>query len=115
MSFAGGGPEEATHFSQSVVRYCSVVTTSSGIGVHLHESDGDGLVTIDQIVPGGQAEKAGLRTGDEVVSIAGHKASSGDLPRVLEAVGELSRRRPTEPIEWIVRRRPEGQAAGGHF
>ena len=83
--------------------------------MHLHESDGDGLVTIDQIVPGGQAEKAGLRTGDEVVSIAGHKASSGDLPRVLEAVGELSRRRPTEPIEWIVRRRPEGQAAGGHF
>ena len=115
MSFAGGGPEEATYFSQSVVRYCSVVPSSSGIGVHLHESDGDGPVTIDQIVPGGQAEKAGLRTGDEVVSIAGHTASSGDLARVLEAVGELSRRRPTEPIEWIVRRRPEGQAAGGHF
>ena len=104
-------PEEtlsASAAQKTVVRYHSVTPSTSGFGVHLHESDDAArAVTIDQIVAGGQADKAGLRTDDEVVSIAGHSTAGGDLQKVLEAVGAITRERPSEPVEWVVRRAPE--------
>ena len=65
----------------------------SFIGVQLDSSAGKDGARIDEVSPGGPAEKAGLRRGDVIVAVNGRELKGGDGP-----VRELTRRlREIEP------------------
>ncbi len=56
-------------------------------------------ILIRDLVPGGAAEKAGLRTGDTVLGIGHHM-----LNKAAEAPAELRRHRAGEAVDYLVRR-----------
>jgi S1-C subfamily serine protease len=69
----------------------------SFIGVQLDSSGGKDGARIDEVSPGGPAEKAGLRRGDVVVAVNG-KDLKGDATGSASPVRELTRRlREIEP------------------
>lgn len=58
------------------------------IGVVFGEGDGDG-VRLAAVTPGGPAEKAGLRSGDRVLTVNGKPVRDGDAGSARELVGPL--------------------------
>jgi len=46
--------------------------------------DGVGVVTIDKVFPGSDAEKLGFKAGDEIISVNGNKIRNGD--RLIKAL-----------------------------
>ncbi len=69
-------------------------------GIHVHISTQDGKLIVQRTLPGGPADKAGIRAGDEIVQVEEEWIQGMSM----EAAVEIIKGMPGSQVELLIRR-----------
>jgi len=71
-------------------------------GLTIGPGDKEGMVVVERVVPGGPAEKAGLKAGDQILETDNHKIRSA-----YQALDPIMKRQPGDKVSFLVQRGDE--------